>query len=305
MSWQLPHTATKVSLPGPSGNSGCCVRAGSDEHSKATAITGTNGCCDMVALCNRGLRARPLCSHEIDRRMAAASRVTMLQLVLVGSAGHERSEAHHNAFDASRAPSASAASYIQTISESTSSRPAKVPKPQSTPAMTFSPPTTRAYCTMRSATSSGCSTKFEVESITPGMMDLAVGQLHVLPHLPFVAVAGVRAAKRQRLRPSFEHDVDDVLQRHVLVVGTLGRGPANVHAHALGRDLSDRVVERLDVGGDHLAEFFEAQMGEYHVAAERQVGTVELQHQAGVHDGAVFARHHVGERVEIGFLARV
>src|SRR5215831_13740954 len=64
--------------------------------------------------------------------------------------------------------------------------------------------------------------------------DLAVGQLHILPHFPFVAVAGVRAGKRQRLRPSFEHDVDDVLQRHVLVVGTLGRGPANVHAHALG-----------------------------------------------------------------------
>ena len=116
--------------------------------------------------------------------------------------------------------------------------------------------------------------------------DLAVGQLHVLPHFPFVAVAGVRAGKRQRLRPSFENDVDDVLQRHVLVVGTLGRGPANVHAHALGRDVSDRVVERLDESGDHLAEFFQAQMGKHHVAAERQVRTVELQHEASVHDGA-------------------
>src|SRR5262245_41789638 len=71
-----------------------------------------------------------------------------------GSRAHARSRAHHNSFDASRAPSASAASFIHTILESTCSRPAKVPKPQSTPAMTFSRPTTRAYCTKRSATSS-------------------------------------------------------------------------------------------------------------------------------------------------------
>src|SRR5262249_35850882 len=84
-------------------------------------------------------------------------------------------QAYHNSFEASRAPSASEASFIHTILESTCTRPAKVPKPQSTPAMTFSAPTTRAYCTMRSATSSGCSTKFEVESITPGMMILPSG----------------------------------------------------------------------------------------------------------------------------------
>src|SRR5262249_28758784 len=82
---------------------------------------------------------------------------------------------HHNRLDASCAPSASEASFIHTILESTCRRPAKVPKPQSTPAMTFSRPTTPAYCTMRSATSSGCSTKFEVESITPGMMILPSG----------------------------------------------------------------------------------------------------------------------------------
>ena len=61
-----------------------------------------------------------------------------------------------------------------------------------------------------------------------------------------------------------------------------------------------RVVERLDVGGDHLAELFEAQMREHHVAAQGEVRAIELQHEAGVDDGAVFARHHVGERVEIG-----
>ena len=38
-------------------------------------------------------------------------------------------------------------------------------------------------------------------------------------------------------------------------------------------------------------------MREHHVAAQRQIGAVELQHEAGVDDGAILARHHVGERV--------
>ena len=47
------------------------------------------------------------------------------------------------------------------------SRPADVPKPQSVPAITLSRPTMSAYRTMRWATTSGCSMKFVVESITP------------------------------------------------------------------------------------------------------------------------------------------
>ena len=45
--------------------------------------------------------------------------------------------------------------------------------------------------------------------------------------------------------------------------------------------------------------------GEHHVPAQRQVGAVELQHEAGVDDGAIFARHHVGERVEISLVSRI
>ena len=66
----------------------------------------------------------------------------------------------------------------------------------------------------------------------------------------------------------------------------LGRRPADVHAHALGRDVADSVVERSDMGGDHLAEFREAQMREHHVPAEREIRAVELQHEAGIDDGA-------------------
>src|SRR4030095_3348730 len=98
--------------------------------------------------------------------------------------------------------------------------------------MTFSRPTAPAYCTMRSATSSGCSTKFDVESITPGMIALPSGsltacptlppvqgrlpgrRLAVLPPLPLVAVARIGARERHRHGLGLEHDVDDVFERN-------------------------------------------------------------------------------------------
>src|SRR6202035_2868204 len=46
----------------------------------------------------------------------------------------------HSSFEASRAPSARAASFAHTMLSCTSSEPAKVAKPQSDPAMTFSRP---------------------------------------------------------------------------------------------------------------------------------------------------------------------
>src|SRR5262249_61801867 len=82
-----------------------------------------------------------------------------------GFSTNGRAKAYHSSFEASRAPSASEASFIHTILESTCRRPAKVPKPQSTPAMTFSAPTTPPYCTMPSATSSRRSTNSTLTSI--------------------------------------------------------------------------------------------------------------------------------------------
>jgi hypothetical protein len=56
----------------------------------------------------------------------------------------------------------------QTTLGCTSQVEAKLAKPQSAPAMTFSRPTACAKCSMRSAISSGCSTMFEECVMTPG-----------------------------------------------------------------------------------------------------------------------------------------
>ena len=67
-------------------------------------------------------------------------------------------------------------SFVHTTLSSTSMEPAKVPKPQSTPARTrVRSPMASAAATIRSATTSGCSTTLVVESMTPGTKSMPSG----------------------------------------------------------------------------------------------------------------------------------
>src|SRR6185436_3291172 len=127
---------------------------------------------DLGALARRGVRARR-CRQQQSR----------------GDGGDQQNfpASHHAAFDpqsrwlAIAAPSPSAFNFAQTMLSATiGSVRTAVPKPQSTPAITRSRPTISAYRPMRCATSFGCSTKFVVESITPGMRILSLGILNVL-----------------------------------------------------------------------------------------------------------------------------
>ena len=96
-----------------------------------------------------------------------------------------------------------------------------------------------------------------------------------------------------------QHDVDDVLDFDVGVVRRHGRAPAHMHAHALGRQIAYRVVERRDIDGDDLAVVGEWQVEIDHVPQHREVGDIELEDEAGLDDRLVFAPHHVGKRVDV------
>ena len=69
--------------------------------------------------------------------------------------------------------------------------------------------------------------------------------------------------------------------------------------------LRSRVVERLDVQLRALAEFGEVEVGILDVPAHAEVGTVDLQHEAGLGDRLVFVAHRVGDGVDVGLEVRV
>src|SRR5215470_12193015 len=78
--------------------------------------------------------------------------------------------------EAISAPSRIDLSLSQTTGSITHSRFVNVPKPQSVEAMTRSrSPTAATASSIRRATTSGCSTKFEVVSTTPGIRTISFG----------------------------------------------------------------------------------------------------------------------------------
>jgi hypothetical protein len=141
--------------------------------------------------------------------------------------------------------------------------------------------------------------KLDVESITPAMRTLPAGSGTFSPHLPLVLVTGIGAGHHEPGRPPLDDDVHDVPERHVPMVGTAGARPADVHAHPVGGDVRDGVVENIHVHLGYLPELLQGQVRELGVPTEGEVGTVDLEDEASLHDGLILALHHVGQRVEV------
>ena len=78
------------------------------------------------------------------------------------------------------------------------------------------------------------------------------------------------------MRLGLRHQVDDVGERHVAMVGAGIIAPAHMHPQFLGRNVANGVIQRLDVELDELAELREAHVLVVNVPAHREVRAIEL-----------------------------
>jgi len=76
-----------------------------------------------------------------------------------------------------------------------------------------------------------------------GNENLAVGQVHVLPHLPFMLVPRVRGLERIGLRSNFEDEVNERFEGDVRRVRSVPAAPAHVIANPVLGNATERVVE--------------------------------------------------------------
>ena len=81
--------------------------------------------------------------------------------------------------------------------------------------------------------------------------------------------------------------------------------PAQVHAHLLGRDVLEGVIERFDVESRHLPKLLEALVGELDVPAHGEVGAVDLQDEPGPRDRLVLVAHGVRDSEQVGLVTAV
>jgi len=130
--------------------------------------------------------------------------------------------------------------------------------------------------------------------------ELVVGQLHLAEHDPLVLVTRIGALEGERLRTGPERDGQDLAERDVAVMRALVVAPAQVQAKSIGRDVAERVIERFHVGRGDLQELRVAQVGKRQVAAHRQVGTIDLEHEARAMNCVVLVLHHVGQPRQVG-----
>ena len=77
--------------------------------------------------------------------------------------------------------------------------------------------------------------------------------------------------------------------------------PADMNPHPRRIDVPKRVVQRLDMHAGDLDEFIIAEVGEQHMAGQRQVRTIKLQVETCCHNGFVFRLHRIGQCRQIGF----
>ena len=121
-----------------------------------------------------------------------------------------------------------------------------------------------------------------------GDEDRAFRQLHILPHLPLMFMAGIGALDHEGARLDLEDLVDDLAQRNVGRVRAGPAAPAHVVAHHVRRHAFQRMVDDLD----HALEpghVIPKALGRHHaVIGDGGAGVVELHHDASIGDGLVF-----------------
>jgi len=66
--------------------------------------------------------------------------------------------------------------------------------------------------------------------------ELVAGQLDLLPQRPLVLMPHITGLEAASLRAHLQRDVDDLLERQVVGVGAVPGAPAEMVAHAVGRN---------------------------------------------------------------------
>jgi len=116
---------------------------------------------------------------------------------------------------------------------------------------------------------------------------LPVRQLVILPHMPLVLMAGIGGLDRIAFGVYREDVVENVPKRNVVFVRTVVATSAHMEAYSLGRDSSQRLIERLDAERRKLAIGRHVHL-RMNLPGIGKIRVVNLKNHAAVGNGSVF-----------------
>src|ERR1700694_1380326 len=91
-----------------------------------------------------------------------------------------------------------------------------------------------------------------------GGQHFAVGQLDILPNLPFVLMPWIRGLDKISAGPYFENEIDDLLQRNVGGVGSGPASPADVITDTIFGNAFESMVQHFDMAAEPAIIILEA-----------------------------------------------
>ena len=138
-----------------------------------------------------------------------------------------------------------------------------------------------------------------------GDQHLAFGHLDLLEQRPLVRMARIGGLEQDRVRLGLPDDVDDVGERHVAVVRAGVVAPAQVHAHLLGGDVTSAWLSASMCSAIVSRNPARSSSANWRVAAHREVGAIDLQHDAGLGDRLVLVAHRLGDGEHVVLVAGV
>ena len=132
----------------------------------------------------------------------------------------------------------------------------------------------------------------------------AFGQFHLGPHFPFMLVARVGGLERVGACIDPQHDIDQMLQLHVVHARSDIDAVAGVIPDAVRRQPAQRMVQHLDASCRPFPARLDARLGMHDVVGGEE-RVVDLQHEPRLDDRAVFLAQRIGQRIKVFFLALV
>src|SRR5579862_7181534 len=113
----------------------------------------------------------------------------------------------------------------------------------------------------------------------------------------------VGGLERDGLRLYAKNDLDDLGERDVVGVRAFVVAPTHMDADHAGWNFAKRMVERFGMEGSALQELRLRKVLERRMPRHRQIGTIDLQHEARCRNGGVLFPHRLGDADHMSSLA--
>ena len=111
-------------------------------------------------------------------------------------------------------------------------------------------------------------------------------------------VTWVGPLDRKATRIHLKHDVQNVSQRHVVVMRTGVVAPTDVDANPLGIDAVQRVIQHLDAELDRDSKLRDRYIGKLQMTAKSEIGTVDLKEETAANDRPVLLAEGIGQGIQ-------